>query len=103
MEIASFHLIGLIAQEGHDGVAGPTEVISFDEADIQGTFHVPGHPGVIGLWLAASTVAGTLAAPVKTSLDASLYEVPDLRPADNGYMFVRGFVWSAPAGKRAYP
>lgn len=102
-EIASLFLINVMNSEGD--FTRSVEELSFDEGDIQGTFHVAGCPGVIGLWLASWSVAGTLADPLKGvgGLDATRYEVPDLKPADNGYMFRRGFVWVWPGGKRAYP
>jgi hypothetical protein len=92
-EIASVHL--LIET---DAGSGSWTEIAFHEADIQGTFHVPGHPGVVGLWLAAFTVAGTASG----TFDATLYEVPDLEPDPGGFMYARGFTWKAPQGKRAY-
>lgn len=110
-QIAGFHLIIKVNAEDRDrdpadpstGL-GNVEEVSFDEADIQGTFHVPGHPGVIGLWLDASS-SSTIADPVNWStFDPTQYEVPDLAPADNGYMYVRGLVWPpGQPGMRSYP
>jgi hypothetical protein len=92
--IASVHL--LIQT---DAGSGSWTEISFDEGDAQGSFHVAGHPGVVGLWLAAFTVAGTASG----GFDAALYEVPDLQPAANGWMFRRGEVWEPPHQRRAFP
>lgn len=68
----------------------PAEV-TFDPADIEGTFLVDGHPGVIGLWLATFSTRARIADP--TAIDPTGYVVTDLRPTDNGYMFRRGEVW----------
>jgi hypothetical protein len=81
--------------------------VTFDEADIFGTFSAPGAPGVIGLCLddytEGSTVADNATADGLLSLDLTDYTVPDLRPDPAGYMAVRGFVWTPDQGKRAYP
>jgi len=72
-----------------DPALAPAEV-TFEEADIEGTFEVPGHPGVIGLWLSSFTTS-LIGDP--TAIDPTAYPVTDLRPADNGYMYRRGEVW----------
>lgn len=59
-QMASIHLLLQIKQT--DGGSG--QEISFDEADVRGMFHVPGHPGVLGIWLASSTVAGAVTDPI---------------------------------------
>jgi hypothetical protein len=77
-----------------DPALAPTEV-TFDEADIEGTFAVPGHPGVIGLFLTSSPIGDP------TAIAPAVYVVDDLRPADNGYEYRRGQVW--PPGEQAHP
>jgi hypothetical protein len=99
------HLIIQVNQHdrGPDG-AGAVSIISFDEADIEGTFHSQGHPGVIGLWLTTFTVAGTVSDPIDSAtFDPTPYEVPDLQPAANGWMYRRGEVWEPPYQRRDYP
>jgi hypothetical protein len=78
--------------------------VQFDETDIAGTFHEPGHPGVIGLWLNAYTEGDTIGGTAEVyALDLTTYVVPDLQADPGGFMYVRGFTWKAPQGKRPYP
>lgn len=83
--------------------------VTYDPADVQGTFAVTGRPGVIGLWLTTYSQTFLADAADRTpmgSLTLTDYTVTDLRPADNGYMFRRGFVWPPDGGalaKRPYP
>lgn len=80
--------------------------VEFDpDVDVLGTAVVNGHPGVIGLWLSSFTEGGVIATHADPALlgdiDPWTYPVPDLRPANNGYMARRGFVW--PPGGSAHP
>jgi hypothetical protein len=91
----------------HGGEGWSILEVTFDEGDILGTFPAYGAPGVVGLWLGSysegSEVAGSGNPDGLLSLDLTDYTVPDLRPAANGYMDVRGFVWTPDSGKQAYP
>jgi hypothetical protein len=96
------------------GVARPsfTEV-TFASSDIVGTFEVTRYPGVVGVFTSSYTPTGTVLTPpigetfpdyiVDWIPDPTLYEVPDLRPADNGYMWRRGRVSPPREQARAYP
>jgi hypothetical protein len=68
---------------------------------------VYGHPGVLGLWLndVQRGRHNRRCRPpdeLKT-IDPATYEVTDLRPAANGWMFARGVTWEPGVGKRPYP
>jgi hypothetical protein len=95
------HLFCVKQDEGVEtSIARTFTEVTFDEGDIPGTFHVTGHPGVIGLWLASSSSepieAGDIGAPTD-------YVVPDFAPAANG-LYVRGLVWPpGKLGRIAYP
>jgi hypothetical protein len=78
--------------------------VDFDEADIAGSFHDSGHPGVLGLWLNDYTVGDTIGGGAEVyALDLTTYTVPDLQPAANGWMYRRGEVWEPPHQRRDYP
>lgn len=81
-------------------VAGTVQEVTFDEADIFGTFHEAGHPGVIGLWLNDLTIGSTID---PNTIDPASYVVPDLQPDRAGWMFVRGYVWPPGERKQPYP
>ena len=87
-------MIITVKQDDHERDVGARtfSIVTFDEGDILGTFRVGGHPGVIRLWLTASSAEDYGGDP--RDLDPFDYVVPDLLPADNAYMYVRGFVWS---------
>jgi hypothetical protein len=108
----------LIIQMKTSGTFGPNlrpnlawEVVevTFDEADVFGSYPLAGHPGVIGLWLNDYTEGDAIdsdgiSGDVLRTINPLDYTVPDLRPTPAGYMFQRGYVWAPGArGGRAYP
>lgn len=102
-DYSGVHLIIQVNQEDRpDADAGAVSEVSFDVGDVQGTFRVPGHPGVIGLWLASSS-SSPLSDPITSStLDPFSYTVSEAA-GDAAFMFARGFVWPPGEWKRAYP
>ncbi|HKO27508.1 MAG TPA: hypothetical protein VJU80_08640 [Solirubrobacteraceae bacterium] len=91
-------------KKGHAADEVTFTQVTFDDAtDLLGTSIAYGKVGVIGLWLSSYTESAPIA---YSSIYPSDYLVPDLRPANNGYMPVRGFVWPPDGGalaKRPYP
>lgn len=103
------HLI-IVMANGGTAYAPAWEIneVSFEDTDIFGTDHVMGHPGVIGLWLNDYAVGDLVDESGDPYLLGSIdpladYVVPDLRPAENGYMGRRGRVWSPGVWVHDYP
>lgn len=98
-QTSALHLL-ITAKEGAAADHILYEVI-YDTDDLQGTYRVPGHPTVVGVWVTSYTLTGTVCEPpgdpglrnadrIAAYLpDPTLYVITEAA-GDAAYMFQRG-------------